>query len=92
MKPLSSTGLDRQAGALQGWGGVFALTAPGAPSAMCRGADCDRLEELSSRSALFSVKGTHPAIVRLTEMHCVQFWGEFFSYRRCLIELKETFV
>lgn len=52
---------------------------------------CDGLEELSSGSALFSVKGTHPAIVRLTEMHYVKFRGEFFSYRGCLIELKEIF-
>lgn len=52
---------------------------------------CDRLEELSSHSALFSVKGTHPAIVRLTEMHCVKFWGEFFLYSGCPIELKEVF-
>lgn len=89
---MSCLGLECQAGALQGWGGVFATLAAGAPSAMWRGAAiCDGLEELSSCSALFSVKGTHPAIARLTEMHCVKFWGEFFSYRGCLIEFKEVF-
>lgn len=39
-KPLSSTGLECQAEALQDWGGVLAPDAAGAPSAVWGGADC----------------------------------------------------
>lgn len=51
---------------------------------------CDPLEEQGAHpQRCFLSKGHTPA--RLTEMHCDKFWGEFFLYHGCLVELKEVF-